>query len=86
MRGVNLAGQRFGRLQAIGESTEPGRKIKWVCLCDCGEVSTVNSDSLRRGHTSSCGCLTVEQGKMTGSLKKHGHYVGGKASPTYKSW
>ena len=29
----------------------------WVCKCDCGNETIVQSNHLRSGHTQSCGCL-----------------------------
>lgn len=87
MRKLNLTGQRFGQLQAIGEVGNLGtKKVHWVCLCDCGEATTVAASDLRTGNTVSCGCLMLERGKRVGLLQKHGHFVGNKPSPTYVSW
>lgn len=57
----DLTGKRFGRLTAL----EKGKKDKaghqyWKCKCDCGNITEVNSDNLRRGLTQSCGCLQSE--------------------------
>lgn len=60
----NLAGQRFGRLVAIGLDDKPGRKKYWVCQCDCGNVKSVRSDSLQSGAIRSCGCLKKERDKI----------------------
>ena len=32
----------------------------WLCKCDCGNFITVLSSSLKREHTRSCGCLSIE--------------------------
>ena len=54
-----VSGQRYGRLtvsyptrnrNAFGDSYT-------VCKCDCGNVITVLSGNLKKGHTRSCGCL-----------------------------
>jgi hypothetical protein len=53
--------QRFGRLTVIWEAPRaPGSpRRRWVCRCDCGNVSeAVNQTSLRSGESRSCGCLT----------------------------
>ena len=64
-RGIDLTGQRFGRLTVIkqGEphiypSGSPRRT--WICKCDCGNEVTVKTNLLRNGHTTSCGCLHSE--------------------------
>lgn len=57
----NLIGMRFERLVVIERngSTDRG-KAKWKCKCDCGNITTVSGDNLRRGHIKSCGCLNSE--------------------------
>lgn len=69
MRGkfVNLVGRRFGRL--VVKERSPERRftaggspyLTWNCLCDCGNFSEVDTASLTRGSSQSCGCLRVEQ-------------------------
>ena len=55
------AGSRFGRLVAI-EPTDRRQAgfVIWKCLCDCGNISYVNSRNLVSGGTKSCGCLGRE--------------------------
>jgi hypothetical protein len=55
-------GQRFERLTVVKRS-EPrpgidGPYIYYDCVCICGNaVPHCRSDTLRNGHTRSCGCL-----------------------------
>ena len=60
---IDLTGQRFGRLTVIKKDTE--RKTKsgsyWICQCDCGNIKSVRSSSLRNGDIQSCGCYRAEQ-------------------------
>lgn len=56
----NLSGQRFGKLTAEKECRINGRTF-WVCVCDCGNTTTVRADCLLSGNTKSCGCLGREQ-------------------------
>ena len=37
-----------------------GKQIKWLCQCDCGNITSVVSSSLRKGKTISCGCYEKE--------------------------
>lgn len=56
---IDLTGQRFGHLTALYDSglREPTNgTIKWVCRCDCGKIHLVNSNNLRTGKVTSCGC------------------------------
>jgi hypothetical protein len=59
---LDLTGQRFGRLVAI-ERIYPNsstNKVRWLCLCDCGNKVIVETGSLKSGNTRSCGCLQVD--------------------------
>lgn len=61
MSRLDLTGERFGKLVAL-HIDKPyikpsGRKIStWHCQCDCGNTTTVRTEYLRSGHTTSCGC------------------------------
>lgn len=57
---IDLTGQRFGRLTVLERAGNIGRMAAWKCRCDCGAECVVGSNSLRRGHTKSCGCLMRE--------------------------
>lgn len=58
---INLVGKRFHRLVVIDRSLRvSGNNAVWLCRCDCGTLRHVNSNSLRRGLTKSCGCLVKE--------------------------
>lgn len=62
---LELTGQRFGLLTAreyLGG--------KWMCSCDCGSESMVQTDRLRNGNTKSCGCL--KRAVLGLSTVKHG--------------
>lgn len=58
----NLSGLRFGMLLAVSRIAEPYKKTKYLCKCDCGNITTVTSSNLVTGHTKSCGCLTKKHG------------------------
>ena len=78
---INLIGERFGRL--VVESQVSGRfsaGSKWYCKCDCGNVTKVFSNNLRRGTTTSCGCFHDE---VTGNINRtHGL----TNTPVYQAW
>ena len=63
-------GQIYGRLTVIKQTKERDScgRIKWLCQCECGNLTKVNSSALRRGTTLSCGCLQKEKASQT-SLK-----------------
>lgn len=47
-------------VQSRGKTDKAGH-IYWFCKCECGNITEVNSDNLRRGWTKSCGCLQAEK-------------------------
>ncbi len=55
-----MIGQTFGQLTVL--SRAPKRKdlisrcLRYTCQCSCGKIIEVNGNSLRTGHTMSCGC------------------------------
>lgn len=78
-------GQRFGRLFVLRRDCEyKGRRVRWVCRCDCGNVVSKDGSKLKNGNTSSCGCLRSE---TTAARKtKHGHATNGKPSRELVTW
>lgn len=53
----DLTRQRFGHLIVLGPTKKrKGRKVVWLCVCDCGNVREVASNNLGSGNTKSCGC------------------------------
>lgn len=53
----NLVGNRYGYLTVVSKAlNERGAGTMWHCVCDCGNKTTVRSDSLVTGRTTSCGC------------------------------
>jgi hypothetical protein len=80
-RGVNLAGQIFGRLTVIEEAERHiqanGKPVRrWLCRCECGNEKVVAQPTLSNGHVRSCGCLHRD------TVSTHGL----KFSPLYKTW
>lgn len=55
----DLTGQRFGRLTVVAREGQT-RRVKWKCLCDCGNTKVVFGCHLGRG-TNSCGCIWREK-------------------------
>jgi len=55
-----LTGQRFGRLVVAWPVGILGRRIKWMCFCDCGRFVAVSLSNLSTKHVQSCGCLRKE--------------------------
>ena len=62
---IDLTRQRFGKLIVLEKTDKrKDRSVIWKCQCDCGNIVEIDSHSLRRGNTQSCGCL-----KSKGELK-----------------
>ena len=53
----DLRGLTFGKLtvQDLSPSKTPGGKLRWVCLCACGQTTTVTGSNLSSGNTQACG-------------------------------
>ena len=79
---IDLHGKVFGRL--IPFKYLGGVGHKWKCRCVCGKVAAIIGQSLREGHTKSCGCLWKEQAKTRAMT--HGHSREGKQTGIYMSW
>jgi hypothetical protein len=62
LRHEDLTGQRFGRLVAIERADKIKEKIRWRCICDCGNEAIVRAGCLkgRKRRTNSCGCIARE--------------------------
>ena len=82
MRGLNLTGEKYGRLTVIERAPNlPGRTDKaWLCACECGELRVVLGFCLRGGGTVSCGCFKDERAVETHT--RHGE----SKTPIYKVW
>ncbi len=67
----DLTGLRFGRLVVIGLNavSTKAQKRRWDCLCDCGNLKTVQSALLKNVKAQSCGCLKVELLRASHKLK-----------------
>lgn len=55
----SLTGQRFGKLVVLERIPGgQGKRVKWKCQCDCGNIVEIPQDSLtREEYTQSCGCI-----------------------------
>jgi len=80
----DATGLRFGRLTVSGfvdtVRTPGGASARWLCVCDCGNTTTVHGSLLRNGNTKSCGCLARDA--VTRRNAKHGL----TRTPEYTAW
>lgn len=75
-------GARYGRLVVL----DPGPAVragKATCICDCGKTCTPQRNSLRAGHTLSCGCLARENSVKLG---RSGMTHGKSSNPEFWAW
>lgn len=85
----NLVGKRFGRLVVVSladNSASKHRGARWVCECDCGNITEVRADHLKNGSVRSCGCLARDVNKMFPNHVTHGATKGGCWDRLYVIW
>ena len=68
-------GSRFGKWTVIEKdiSLKKDAHIYWKCQCECGNIKSIRSTSLRNGKSTSCGCehgYIFSTGGADGSCKK----------------
>lgn len=82
----DLTWLRFGRLTVLGAAirSERRRSTKWACICDCGNFSVVETNSLVSGKTKSCRCLSAETTSRL--LTIHGHARPHAITAEYRSY
>ena len=69
----DLSNKVFDRLTALSPNGKSKHdKIIWKCLCSCGNYCNILGDSLLRGITKSCGCLSSEKKRGNKRSEKHG--------------
>lgn len=70
-------GRRFGRLVVTQPPEREGRYLVAAVTCDCGNKKRVNQNSLQKGLSNSCGCLSREmtaQRSTTHGMRDHRMY------------
>jgi len=82
---IDRTGIRYGKLQVLHldpafSSASCGKRLRWLCKCDCGGIKSVTGHDLSSGCTTSCGCLRKEI--MGRANRTHGMV----RTPTYRSW
>ena len=61
---IDLTGQRFGHLVVLKLDEEnKSKNAKWICKCDCGNIVSKASQSLRNGEATCCDFRKCECGK-----------------------
>ena len=72
---IDITGQKFGNLTAVTRE-EGASPIKWICKCDCGNITSTRQSRLKAGTCVSCGCK-----------KKHNAATHGMSGTVeYRTW
>jgi hypothetical protein len=68
---IDRTGNKYGKLSVIELDLKKSTKERkfWICICDCGTTTSVNTDNLAGGRTRSCGCLKIEN-QLTQAKKR----------------
>lgn len=70
----DLTGMRFGRIVALKQTDKrKGKRVIWLCKCDCGNVVERVGSSLKNG-VRSCGCIGKEKFEINRIKPKHNMY------------
>lgn len=82
---IDLTGFEFGILKIIGfAGIENKRTYHWYCKCKCGNIVKVESGNMKRGFTTSCGCVMIE--KVRERRTTHGLASRQEGIETYRTW
>lgn len=81
-------GNKYGMLTVVAFShVNKHRKAQWKCVCECGKAVVVGGNTLRGGHTQSCGCLRKEtSAAMCRSRVGKKNPLWGKIRESHPNW
>ena len=76
---LDLIGIRYNMLMVIeklpsrayGDKSKYYKKRMWLCKCDCGNTTEVNTGALTGNKTKSCGCLTAKRSANNSINSRH---------------
>lgn len=80
---LDLTGQTYGKLTVLYEVGKRKYQAVWLCQCECGGRKETTTQSLRTGHTKSCGCA-YEDARPLYALAATTH--GKKYTVEYETW
>lgn len=61
MRRIDMTGQKYGRLTAVGLDRIENSHTFWKFCCDCGKSVVIDGWSVRSGKIKSCGCYNADR-------------------------
>lgn len=56
----DLSGRVFSRLIVVDEWKKVSGRVRWKCICECGNEKWIDASNLKSGKVVSCGCLQRE--------------------------
>lgn len=65
---VDIFNIRFGNLVVLERVSSKNNRIRWKCLCDCGNITYADSGNIKKGQKKSCGCLVKQNGGLPKNL------------------
>lgn len=83
-RTLDYVGQRYGRLVIKDVLDTVARQTRVLCLCDCGREHAALLQNIKRGLTSSCGCLRKEL--AAARINTNPAIVAARANKLPKAW
>lgn len=88
---VDITGNRYARLVVIARAPNKNGRMRWLCKCDCGNMTEVRGEHLKNLATRSCGCFDMERMTTHGKArtKEYGIWVGMKmrcSNPNERSY
>lgn len=76
-------GEKYGRWTVL-ERTHKGKRVAWICRCDCGTIKVVLDQFLKTGESKSCGCYNREAASKRMFRQNYKH--GKEPLRLYQSW
>lgn len=80
---IDLTGQKFGLLTVRRLIGRRNGYTMFLCICECGNSIEAIGNNLKRNHTTSCGCKSVENKKI---FVERGIKHGLRRHPLYAIW
>ena len=81
---IDLTGKTVGKLLVIKRAENKGKHTAWICECECGNKTIVQTNHLREKSIVSCGCHKNNLARE--NHLKHGHNKRGLRSGAYSTW
>jgi hypothetical protein len=65
-KNIEIIGAKFGKLTIIEFLDKISKRTRVRCLCDCGKHKDFDLQDIKRGSTTSCGCLKKDYDGLIG--------------------